>query len=270
LPGSWYSSILEAPDGHDPNENARLTIHLEADLLFADSYQRYDIVYRDGKRCYVKDSDKREYRIRDWDISSQEAFAVAFQYGEKSWDRRFTLITPPDYDGLDFISRSGPGWYVRPNVNCLFRLSLVPLDADTTIKAVRLDPTNWEAFRELFTYGFRSHAELYQASVVDSNTLGHELGHSIGQGHIMVLLGDPKCATNSNADICYGRTEGQQNNIMGSGRNVERINALSWHDRIAQHTRVPRARWGVVTGDNAVPPRKFTLERMRLAPPARF
>jgi hypothetical protein len=202
LRDSVYDSTLEVPDGRDPNQNAWLTITLKVNLQFADANQLYGIVRtRDGVG-FVEDSDKREYRVRNWDSPSKtQCTSAFFVAGQKYWNRRFTLITPQDYDELDFTSRVSPGWHVRPNVLCLFRLVPEPdaNQAHRNIKVVRLNTTIGEDLRDLLWgrpangVSFRSHWELYQWVDVYNNTLFHELGHALGQDHILALQGDVKC-----------------------------------------------------------------------------
>jgi hypothetical protein len=264
LRGSYYNSKLEVPDGRDPNQNAWLTITLKVNLRFADVNQPCGIVEVKNKvEGMVRDSDHRVYHIRNWDSPSVAQFTRAFfQRGEKYWNRRFTLITPQDYDELDFTCRVSPGWHVRPNVLCLFRLNQVfsETEADRNIKVVRLDTTFGEDFRDFWAgrgtggAGFRSNWELYQSVDVNDQTLHHELGHAIGQEHILALKGDAKCkTTDPNADRCY---EGP--NVMGEGDKIELINGLTWHERIAEHTKKDKRWWQVVLGDTT-PTRKVRL-----------
>jgi hypothetical protein len=148
-------------------------------------------------------------------------------------------------------------------VLCLFRLVPEPdaNQAHRNIKVVRLNTTAGEDLRD-WLWGrppngvsFRSHWELYQWVDVYNNTLYHELGHALGQDHILALQGDVKCKTGDpNADRCY-----EGDNVMGGNSDkVALINALAWHERIEQHTRKDKRWWRVVLGDTT-PTRKVRL-----------
>ena len=158
---------------------------------------------------------------------------------EKTWNWQFVLVTPRTYSELDYISMAGSGWKVRPNVLCLFRLSLFsdagifdsspaagPLRFGTphrtinvfnlalNTQTVKLAPgitvdANHPAtrtFSQMDGLSFRSNADTYDDSdlfkpgwwnkehKVVSNTVSHEIGHALGQCHIMGLKGDPQYA----------------------------------------------------------------------------
>ena len=120
-----FDSKLEYPDGRDPSQNAWLTITIRYYLNFVDDYNEKAgiTVEKDGK-SFALDSDKRElFPILKWDATSTARFRNDFQRGEKIWNYRFVLIAPRDFSALDYESFSGPGWVVRPNVICLFRLA---------------------------------------------------------------------------------------------------------------------------------------------------
>jgi hypothetical protein len=94
------------------------------------------------------------------------------------------------------------------------------------------------------------------------DTIGHEIGHALGQEHILPLKGDLSCKTpkeGTNAPDCYGKKPEDQWNIMGGGDRIYLINAVSWKERIALHTPpTTPADWGV-TGMMSTPPRKMAL-----------
>jgi hypothetical protein len=90
---------------------------------------------------------------------------------------------------------------------------------------------------------FRTSSRLYDDRVPWTPTLGHELGHAIGLSHIKVLLGDQQCMIEPNEERCYGETEEERANVMGTGTKLLPLNAAPWLDRIAAHTQTAKADW---------------------------
>jgi len=109
-------------------------------------------------------------------------------------------------------------------------------------------------------------SDLFRPRVVDArnkvnhNTIGHEIGHAIGQAHILGLNGDDTCAIGAatgNDSRCYGNGADAWD-IMGGGDRLYLVNAISWRQRIALHTGVSSAFW-TATGVTATPPRTLPL-----------
>src|SRR5262245_55183939 len=117
-----FDSILEVPTSGSPDHNAMLTITLRYQLIFADSKNKIPglIVERDGTTRAV-DNVGYSHPITDWDAKTRSDFTRAMSRSEKIWNLKFMLIPPLDYSDLDF-PHPHPGWYVHPNVICLFRL----------------------------------------------------------------------------------------------------------------------------------------------------
>jgi hypothetical protein len=269
---TYFRSELEVPSGSDPNQNAWLTVRLKVCLRFADVNFPWGVVEAKNKaEGLVRDSDRREYRVCNWDEPSEIEFWKRFyKDGEKFWNRRFTLLTPRDYDALDFTSA---GWRVRPNVLCLFRLDPVFSEAEAhrTFKVVRLGPTFWQNFRDFWTghgiggVGFRSNEYLLKFQDARTLVLPHELAHATDQEHIGVMQGDSQCLKgNPSADCCYDGP-----NIMGDGGEVWPINSRTWTDRMSWHTDTNSAAWRIALSDN-VPTRKLPLETWRRSPSMPF
>jgi hypothetical protein len=213
------------------------------------------VIVPDGAGFKAKDSDGRLHPIIGWDMAAMMAFKNAFQRGENIWNWQFVLITPRTYDGFDFQTMGGRGWLVRPNVLCLFRLKAGGSPTHRRITVVRLDPS-------VASKSFRSNVDLYDHLDVWSPTLGHELGHALGMGHIKELLGDGQCIADAKLGHypprCYGETPVERANIMGGGAAIYLLNAKPWHERIAEHTLPPKSAWGV-TGVMETPTRKVPL-----------
>jgi hypothetical protein len=225
-----------------------------------------------------------------WGDGYKDLFTKQFQqHAEKVWNRQFVLITPRTCSDLDVTNLDGGGWLLRPNVLCLFRLEVTNSHPHRTINVVNLDWTvdqvvnvdktkhpNPQKITGPFDSGTsRSDAEDYddadlfrpyvynQKDNVWHDTIGPEVGHALGQDHIMILKGDKTCMTpqdGSNASACYGKTKWDKYNIMGSGDRIYLLNAISWRQRIALHTKgkTKPDDWQP-TGVMTTPPRKMAL-----------
>ncbi|HZF35176.1 MAG TPA: hypothetical protein VE914_15375 [Candidatus Angelobacter sp.] len=309
-PYNTYDSILETPGGKDPRQNAWLTLQLRVKLNFVDSKNPLPgLTQMQGTQLCARDHDGYLFPLLDWPPHLIARFQREYvALAEKTWNWQFLLVTPKSYDELDYTS-FGPQLLVRPNVLCLFRMSVHstggpidtspaagPLRAGTphrTINVVNLalstrqvslapgvapTPTK-PATRAIGTMNglsFRSNDVNYDDSDlfnpawwqkehnVISNTVGHEVGHALGQCHIMGLKGDPQYqfgGVNSDVRAAYGVGSADPNdsrNVMGGGNRIYLINAVSWRERIALHTGLPAAKWEV-TGMMNIPPRSLPL-----------
>jgi hypothetical protein len=263
-----FRSDLQVPDGRDPGQNAWLTLTLYYSLNFADSKNPVPgVIVRQGAQFMAKDSDGTLFPIVNWDLEATLKFHRTFKRGEAIWNWQFVLITPRNYDGFDVTSCAGPGWIVRPNVLCLFRLQPGVATTHRKITVVRLDPSIDTG------QTFRSNVNLYDYLDAWSPTLGHELGHALGMGHIKELMGDNRCIADAKNNIyptrCYGETPAEKVNIMGSGVQINPMNAKPWIERIALHTERPSSQWQV-TANMDTPPRKIPLGVSLVGMPSQF
>jgi hypothetical protein len=276
-PFDGYESLLEVPSGRDLKQNAWLTINLNVKLKFIDGRNPGgNTVQVDGK-WYAKDWNGYLFPLIEWGDFYRQKFIDKFKgHAEKVWNWQFLLKTPNDYAGLDIDQDKQ---ILRPNVLCLFRLNLVETNAHHTIEVANpsfrttevknIDPAKPVKRLGTFDAGtFRSDSTNYDDSDLmrpymydkDENiwhdTIGHEIGHAIGQSHIMGLKGDDSClngAATVGEDRCYGAGEDAKN-IMGRGDRIWLENAISWTQRIGLHTSTPKAKWSV-TGVMSMPPR---------------
>lgn len=298
-PFDGYDSILEVPDGDNPLQNAWLTIQLRVRLNFVDSKNLGSNIVQQGSNVFARDMDGYLFPILDWPPHLVARFRDEFlKAAMQTWNYQFLLITPQTYSDIDYTSAVGSGWIVRPNVLCLFRLALFgpsgPLDSspsagpmvagaphrtiDVANLAVPLRPGSRDpavtanpalpSTRSDFRQSDRSYSDqiLFAPAWSDRkqkvmrNTIGHEIGHAIGQSHIMGLKGISQYkigAANSNSPPAYGPPDSADAwNVMGSGDRLYLINAISWQERIALHTGVGAASWKA-TGMMNTPPRKI-------------
>lgn len=262
-------SELVVPAGVNPSQNAVLTIHINYELNFLDgrnpvpANRSTRMSFRDRK-THILDSDGAAFPLKDWNLVAEANFERRFRRGQEFWDRKFTLVTPRDYDGFDYECRAGAGWLCRPNVICAFDLR-PGRPAHLTLDVVRPEFGLLDSYFALFgDDAFRDNAALYEEKSVTSKTLWHELGHALGQLHILALKGDARCMVDINADRCY-----EGDNIMGSGNRLEPVNALLWRKLIALHTGAAEGRWAVMMSP-AVPARRVPLAAAPVGRPRQF
>ena len=247
-----FLSTLEVPNGTNAQQNAWLTITINYELNFIDSRNPSSkVTLRNGKG-YIRDLDNIEFAVRDWDLSSRSDFVRRFNKGEDFWNYKFLLITPRNYEGLDFDCIT-KGVACRPNVICLFRLKSGGSPNHLTVDVVRPeDPTSfWDHY--VMRKTFRSSQNTYKEGDAQTETLWHELGHALDQLHIRALKGDAQCMVDINAPRCY-----DGDNIMGRGTELEPINAKPWWELIAEHTEVAKTQWTPTMAVNT-PPRSIPL-----------
>src|SRR5262245_3010042 len=309
-PYNTYDSILEIPGGKDPKQNAWLTLQLRIRLNFVDSKNQVPgLTQMQGTKMCARDHNGYLFPLLDWPPHLIARFQREYvALAEKTWNWQFLMVTPKSYGELDYMAQ-GPQLMVRPNILCLFRMSVHttggpidnspaagPLRAGSphrTINVVNLalstkqvnlapgvTPTAanpaTKPIAQMNGLAFRSNALNYddqdlfnpawwqKEHNIVSNTVGHEVGHALGQCHIMGLKGDPQYqlgGANSDAPAAYGVGSADTFdawNVMGGGNRMYLINAVSWRERIALHTGLPKEKWEV-TGIMGTPPRSLPL-----------
>jgi hypothetical protein len=103
------------------------------------------------------------------------------------------------------------------------------------------------------------HEDLARTFVeVHLDTIAHEMGHAIGQQHIMDLKYNKNRAFNGNSRKAYrGKTVQDSQNVEGFGDLIGPENAISWLERLAQHMETKTSDWKVTMG--YVAPRQLSL-----------
>jgi hypothetical protein len=252
-PYNTYDSLLEIPNGRDPNQNAWLWLQLRVKLNFVDSKNPLaGRTVNQGGKWFARDFDGYLFPMLDWPDFLIARFQREFaKVAEKTWNWQFVLQTPKTYSELDYQSFGGIGYVVRPNLLCLFRMAVHgpsgPIDTSPgagplrnglphrTInifnlslgtKQVTRDPSlppnpKLPATRnvaQMDGLSFRSDAADYDDSdlfnpawwnkehKVLSNTVGHEVGHALGQCHIMGLKGNAIYAFGGASQTIWRRT----------------------------------------------------------------
>jgi len=249
---------IEKPNGRDPFQNAWLTLTLGYRLHFIDSTvnngvidsgdnKGQPIIVQDdemGGLC-ARDGGDYLYPILDWGYKEKATFAKLFQMGERIWNYKFLIKPPNDWKELDYSSPALPGYSLRPNILCLFRM-VAGAKISHDINVVRINPTVYEdknfrvskyktrEKRVVPQAAFQSGSTLLKDSDVYTPVLGHELGHMIGEEHILAMEGDAQCKVNPNLERCYGVGGSPEElaNIMGGGGQITQINARPWSDAL--------------------------------------
>ena len=244
---------IEKPNGRDPFQNAWLTLTLGYRLNFIDSrvngvidsgdYKGQPIIIKDDEMgICARDAGDYLFPILDWGHKERTTFARLFQMGERIWNYKFLIKPPEDWDKLDYSSPALPGYVLRPNILCLFRM-VAGTKTSQDINVVRINPAVFEdkkfrvpkyktGERRGAQVEFQSHQRLLKDSDVYTPVLGHELGHMISEDHILAMKGDAQCKVNPNLNRCYGLTPEEQANIMGSGTQITQINVRPWSDAL--------------------------------------
>ena len=291
-PFDGYDSLLEIPSGKDPKQNAWLTVQLNVKLKFIDGRNPGGNTVKVDGKWYAKDWNGYLFPLIDWGDFYRKKFLDKFQgHAQKVWNWQFLLVTPRDYAGLDIDAGTQ---LLRPNVLCLFRLNLVEAGEHKTIEIANpsfattevknIDPAKPVKRLAKFDAGtFRSDSTNYDDSdlmrpymydegeKIWHDTIGHEIGHAIGQSHIMGLKGDASCvngAATVGEDRCYGTGEDAKN-IMGRGDRIWLENAVSWSQRIGLHTSTNKTKW-TVTGMMGTPPRTMLKTAIKPGLPLEF
>ena len=229
--GTKWDAVLDRSPC-DRYNNAELTLLLKI---------HFDMIDPAGAHGTFPDHDGTQRKIIKWG-STGAAWKQKFKSDcEKFWGGRLWLKSPVLWHSWDYTDK---GTLYQPNVWCRFKIELVSAAASAhkSIKAVRLDPS--EPF-------FRSNDSLYDSRDLDDQpqaggwvkkTHVHEVGHAIGLPHVgegePVSIGGLICTLHvmgggsTNDPECYGITDYEKQDAMGSGDTLRLWHAKPWQEAL--------------------------------------
>lgn len=237
---SKWDAVLDT-DMCDPYNNAELTLKLRigfrqinpAGGAAEGTYNDYGDATETARKII-------KWTPQAWNQWTSDLVSSAQKY----WHGKFWLVN--NFAELEYEVKSVK---YRPNVWCRCEISAVlidpavygPWDVHHTIDAVRLHPSvKW----------FGSHATLYDSrdtrfieKARDSRNRPilqqahvHEIGHLLGMGHVDEGKAHCPVAGDTNAAMCYGVSDPDKRNVMGSGMALTADLAKPWRRAIVQIT----------------------------------
>ena len=223
----------------------------------------------------IMDSNRNWFLVRNWRRSEWTSFVRDFErVTERFWNRRFMLVPPASYDGMNWPRRSPTH---RPNVITRFDLDIQSRASRTPYPIIigRRPVGIWKlatrrdlpgphgtltgmmaaAARDIGRRDFRSSASTLiraDAYAERGETAIHEVGHLTGQDHPGQWrhVRAPGCRDGSEHACYVGDRQEHEDNIMGTGRGILPENADPWREFIAQHTSTREQDWHVFIMDN--------------------
>ncbi|MCH2201847.1 MAG: hypothetical protein MK102_07745 [Fuerstiella sp.] len=195
---------------------------------------------------WANDLHGRVFRINQWGSSAFQHFRTRFKREvEQAWNKRIFILfpdqtnrnqalNPTDYRSLQNLSLIGRK---PPFLRCRLRIDLVPHTTRHHALMHVLNVASGQSCQFQAFVGRRAGGvdEGFLTNQCSARTLAHETGHLLGLDH--VNADDPRCRNNRHASICYGETERERRDVMGTGTVVHGGHARRWLEAIRQHTR---------------------------------
>lgn len=216
----------------DRYNNAELTLVLKI---------HFNMINPAGATGTFADFDGVDRKIIPWG-NTATAWKQKFKSDcEKFWGGRLWLKSPVLWHAWDFTDK---GTLYQPNIWCRFKIEMVSEAASShkSIRAVRLHPSETGFRSDDRTYDDRDLKSVKQAHGGVKKTHVHEVGHAIGLPHVGV--GDPLTigglickwhvmgGGSTNDPECYGITDYEKQDAMGSGDSLRLWHAKPWQEAL--------------------------------------
>ena len=227
----------------DPKDNATtLTVVLRLEVTAIDARTAQDL---DGKIFRAKawsDGEVRQY-LADFKKTVQDC-----------WSNQFFIMFPDPGNPLEAMSAVDFQRFVhplqkekKPYLTCNLLIRFTDKNGHARVNILNLVPGQGRFHGRItrapgspdtvtlgndavtvFTQQFGPRDEYSQIPAA------HEVGHLLGLDHVNAK--HPQCKIDKNAEICYGGTPYERNDIMGVGWAVTGDHAKTWLKAIALHT----------------------------------
>jgi hypothetical protein len=238
-----FDSMFHIPTSEEPI-NSVLTLHLRVYLERVDA------------RVYQKHG--RVFRARPWAATEWNNFVYRYQnIAQQFWNKRFWLIPPENYAGLDLPS--GKPTY-RPNIRCLLQLQpeLNPRASwHAKVRVVCLEDDEQRFFR--FTYRLPNSGETNNSSEGEGSfqlPVALEVGHLLGLP-FSLANGEMDNPPDAPLERCHGRAGFKWDEILDPRTVIQELHAQPWCQRIAEHTQTDPSAWRIALHE--VPPRPLVV-----------
>jgi hypothetical protein len=235
------STLGQTPDIRDNATTLEITLKLEFIAVDAQT---------------AKDLSGKVFRMRPWEDGAIRQYITDFKDSvESHWSDRIYILFPDPKDAKQAMNKLDYQRFLHPTLKdkkppymkCM--LSIQPCDKNGHAKVYILNVVPGQgrfqgrAYRrpdapDTLTVGSDA-LKIATHRISDRDTYRqvpavHEVGHLLDLDHVNAA--DPACKTDKNAEICYGGTPYEMNDIMGMGDAVTGDHAKTWLKAIRLHT----------------------------------